>query len=38
MGEKYAKYMVPSTFLFTDGLKVLIAKQGLLNLFNQIST
>ena len=35
--RKYAKYMVLSTFLFTDGLKVLIAKQTLLDFFNKFS-
>jgi hypothetical protein len=32
---KYAKYMVLSTFLLTDGLKGVIAKQSLLNPFNK---
>ena len=34
---KYAKYVVLSTFLFPDGLKVLIVKQSLLNFFNKFS-
>ena len=32
---KYAKYMVLSTFLLTDGLKGVIVKQSLHNLFNK---
>ena len=36
--QKCVKYMVLSTFLFTDGLKVLIANQSLLDFFNHFST
>jgi hypothetical protein len=35
---KYAKYVVKSTFLFTDGLKFVIVKQSLLNFFDKVST